>query len=66
MAGKIKKMLDQIVEVRSQGDRTLVLSTRTKLILKGLNPDTFSATSPDDPVVMVKVRKAAFDLGVTL
>ncbi len=44
----------------------MLLTTKTKLILKGFDPDRFSANSPDDPVVMAQVRAVATELGVLL
>ncbi len=66
MAGQIKKMLDTILAVRGKGNQVFIDGTRTKLILKGLNPDKFTLTSPDDPAVIARVRQAAADLGVSL
>ncbi len=39
-------------------------STKAKFIFKGVNPDRFDATSPDDPVVIDKVRAIAAELGI--
>ena len=66
MAGQIKKMIDSILEQRSKGNQTLLLATKTKLILKGLNPDQFTASSGDDPAVLEKTRAIAAELGITL
>lgn len=66
MAGEIKKMLDKLVSAKSGGNPTLVAVTKTKLILKGLNPDKFSATAADDPVVIRKVKAVAQEMGVSL
>ncbi len=66
MPGQIKTMLDSIMQQRSKGNATLLLTTKTKLILKGFDPDRFSANSPDDPVVMAQVRAVATELGVLL
>jgi len=44
--------------------RTLALTTKTKLVLKGLNPDRFNAGSPDDPAGIAKVQAIAAELGV--
>jgi hypothetical protein len=66
MAGDIKRTLDSIIEQRARGSATIALSTKTKLILKGLNPDRFTLTSPDDPAILSKVRAAAAELGVAL
>jgi len=63
MAGQIKHMLDAIVAQRSKGNSTLAMTTKTKLILKGINPDRFDGTSPDDPAVIARVRAIAAELG---
>lgn len=59
-------MIDSIIEQRAQGVPALVSTTRTKLILKGINPDKFTASSDDDPVVMEKLRALAQELGLSL
>jgi hypothetical protein len=64
MAGVIKRMIDSMVEQRARGNPTVALTTKTKLVLKGLNPDRFSASSPDDPATIAKLRAIATDLGV--
>jgi len=64
MAGVIKAMIESIVEQRAHGNPTVALTTRTKLVLKGLNPDRFTASSPDDPQTIAKVRAIAADMGV--
>jgi hypothetical protein len=66
MAGLIKSMLDTIVERRSHGNPILAQTTRTKLILKGVDPDGYSAASPDDPGVIARVRQIAADLQISL
>jgi len=66
MPGQIKHMLDSIMQQRSKGNATLLLTTKTKLILKGFDPDRFGADSPDDPVVMTRVRAVATELGIHL
>ncbi|HBS58322.1 MAG TPA: hypothetical protein DEA44_03535 [Firmicutes bacterium] len=66
MAGKIKQMIDQIIAKRANGNSAIEKVTRTKLVLKGVNPDNFTASSPDDADVMAKVRQIASELGVTI
>jgi hypothetical protein len=66
MAGQIKQMLDQIIESRSQGDPFLALTTKTKLVFKGINPEKYDGNSEDDPLVITKVRQIAAELGVAL
>lgn len=59
-------MIDTIIAKRSKGNPTIELTTKTKMILKGINPDRYTSTSEDDPVVIGKLRKVAAELGVTL
>ena len=64
MAGKIKSLLDAIIEKRSNGNPTLASTTKTKLILKGFNPDKYGPNSPDDPVVLKQIQNLAAKIGV--
>jgi hypothetical protein len=42
------------------------MATKTKLILKGLNPDKFTAATPDDPAIISKVIEVSREMGVRL
>lgn len=64
MAGQINSLIKAIIDKRAQGNPALVNTTRTKLILKGINPDHFSPTSPDDPAILQKVKAMAVEFGV--
>jgi hypothetical protein len=66
MAGRIKAMLDEIVRQKSGTNPTFAMATKTKLILKGLHPDKFTAASPDDPVLIQKTIAVAHEMGVRL
>ncbi|HEX2980344.1 MAG TPA: hypothetical protein VHO48_08780 [Anaerolineaceae bacterium] len=66
MAGKIKEMIDVIVADRAKGNATIALTTRTKVMLKGVNPDLYTEASPDDPVIIAKVRRIGEDFGIHL
>lgn len=66
MAGKIKEMIDCITTERAKGNSTIAITTRTKIMLKGVNPDLYTSDSPDDPLVIEKVRKIGQDFGVHL
>lgn len=66
MAGQIKEMIDRIVSQRSNGNSILVNTTKTKLILKGIQPDDYTSSSPDDPAVIARLRQIAAELEVTL
>lgn len=66
MAGKVKRIIDEIISQRSNGNPTLMMTTKTKLILKGVNPDKFTASSEDDPAMIQKALAVAKDMGVKL
>jgi hypothetical protein len=66
MAGQVRKMLDRIVAERSKGDNVLGMLTRAKLILKGFDPDRFTAATQDDAGAIARVKQIARELGVML
>ena len=66
MTGTAKKIVDKILEQKSQGNKTIRITTETKLILKGIDPNQFNSSTPDDPVVLEKLRRLASELGVQL
>jgi hypothetical protein len=66
MAGQIKQMIDSIVDQRAKGNLTIALTTKAKLVLKGVNPSAFDETSPDDPEVVARIRTIAADFGLCL
>ncbi len=66
MAGKIDHAITMIIQRKAKGNPTLMSVTKTKLILKGINPDKFGPNSPDDPAVLQKLKALAQELGVAL
>jgi len=66
MPGKVKKMIDQLITQKAGGNTVMANVLMTKLLLKGIDPSKFNATSPDDPTVIAKVTAAAKEMGVTV
>jgi hypothetical protein len=66
VTGTVKSMLETIISVRGKTNPTFVEATRAKLILKGLNPARFTASTPDDPQLVARVRAVAAEFGVNL
>jgi hypothetical protein len=64
MAGVIRSMIDSIVKQRAKGNEMIAMTTKTRLVLKGLNPDRFDRSSPDDPATIARVRAVAAEMGV--
>ncbi|MGI5938809.1 MAG: hypothetical protein ACOX7V_08610 [Methanoculleus thermophilus] len=66
MTGEIKRMIDLIIEKRSNGYEVLKNTTRTKLIIKGFNPDRWTSQSEDDPAKIAELKQIARDMGIEL
>jgi hypothetical protein len=64
LSGKIKKLIDQIIEERSNGNPAIAEMTIAKLILKGLNPNKFDSCSADNPEIISKLLDIAKQLNV--
>lgn len=66
MAGKIKRMIDLILEKRGRGNKILLNIIRTKLILKGINPDKYTLDAEDDETVITKLESLAQELEIAV
>lgn len=66
MPGKIRNIIDSLIETRSQGNPSLASTTRTKLLLKGIDSSKYTATSEDDAEVIMKIKLVAQEMGITL
>lgn len=66
MAGKVKALIDRLIELRTKGDKGLVAPLKIKLIMKGVDPDLFDANSSDDAAVIQRVTKIAREMGYEL
>lgn len=66
MTGETKRMIDLIIEKRSNGYEVLKNTTRTKLIIKGFNPDRWTSQSEDDPAKIAELKQIARDMGIEL
>lgn len=63
MAGKVKQLIDRLIELRTKGERGLVAPLKIKLIMKGVDPDLYDETSPDNPLIIQRVIAIANELG---
>jgi hypothetical protein len=62
MAGRIKTMIDSIIEQRAKGNTMLQGVLRTKLMLKGIDPKRYTAQSEDDPAIISKLEALVKEL----
>lgn len=59
-------MMDVIIAQRSKGNKAIARAVETKLILKGIDPQNYTSTSPDDPAVIRTLEDMARQLGVNV
>jgi hypothetical protein len=62
MAGKIKQMIDMIIAQRAKDNPMLAGVIKTKLMLKGIDPNKFTPQSDDDPAIIAKLEVVAKEL----
>jgi hypothetical protein len=65
-SGQIQRLILDIINSRSRGNPLIAKDIRTKLFLKGINIDGYGPDTPDDPVVLKKVKDLATTLGVAV
>jgi hypothetical protein len=56
MAGKIKQMIDTIISQRAKDNAMMAGIIKTKLMLKGIDPNKFTPQSADDQGVISKLE----------
>jgi hypothetical protein len=56
MAGRIREMIDTIIGHRAKDNPMLAGVIKTKLVLKGIDPNRFNRHSDDDPVIIAKLE----------
>ncbi len=62
MAGKIRRMIDSVIQQRAMGNPMLEKIIKTKMILKGVNPNKYTLDSEDDPAVLDKLERMVREL----
>lgn len=66
MTGRINNMINSIIDQRAKGNNAVATTMRTKLMLKGINPDKYDARSPDDERVIEKLQHLAKELNIKI
>ena len=57
MAGKIRQIIDEILNKRAKGNEMLTTIIQSKMLLIGVNPNRYTLQSADDPLI-IAVGKA--------
>lgn len=66
MAGQVHAVILKIIAARSNGNPALAQATSTKLLMKGIDPSKWNASSADDAAMLAKVKLAASEFGVSI
>jgi hypothetical protein len=61
MAGEVKRLIEELMRVRSKGNPALEPFVRVHLILNGIHPDEYTADSPSDPDLEQTLEKMIAD-----
>ena len=56
MAGRVHKLIEELVKLRSGGGSGTDHFVRAHLMLNGIDPSQFDETSVDDPNVVAKLQ----------
>jgi hypothetical protein len=61
VSGKIHRLIQELVQLRSKGRTEMTHFVRAHLMLSGIDPDQFTETSPDDPEVIARLQRMIAD-----
>jgi hypothetical protein len=56
MAGQVKKLIDEFVQLRTGGQEGLEHFVRAHLVLSGVNPSRYNESSPDNAAIEQKLK----------
>ena len=62
--GRVRRLIDRYLDLRSQGNETLLPFLRSHLILKGIRPDEWDDTTTDDPATIALLERLLEELDV--
>lgn len=61
MAGEVRRLIDELIRLRSKGKPSLEPFVRVHLMLAGIDPDRYGEDSPSDPAVEQTLQKMIAD-----
>jgi hypothetical protein len=61
MAGEVKRLIDELMRLRSKGNPSLEPFVRVHLMLNGIDPNQYTADSPSNPQVEQTLQKMIAD-----
>lgn len=64
--GKAKKMIDELIEKKAQGNSFQINNIKMKLMFKGIIPDDITNDTPDTEELISKIEGVAEQFEVSL
>ena len=64
--GRTKKLIDELIQKKSNGNAFQVSNVRMKLMFKGVLPDKIDDNTEDQEEIISKIFEVAKDFNVTL
>ena len=66
--GKAKKMIDELIEKKAQGNTFQINNIKMKLMFKGIMPDNITEATPDTDELISKIEGVAeqFEVNLTI
>ena len=64
--GKAKKLIDELIEKKAQGNAFQVSNVKMKLLFKGIIPDKITDDTPDTDEIIAKIYEVAKEFNITL
>ena len=66
MSGKVHFMLKTFFTKRTEGKEYLIASETIKLIMKGIDPALYTPETPDDLIIINRLRRIAREMSIQL
>ena len=64
--GKAKKLIDELIEKKAQGNAFQISNVKMKLLFKGIIPDQITNDTPDTDEIINRIYEVASDFNITL
>jgi len=64
--GKTKRLIDELIEKKANGNSFQVSNIKMKLMFKGIMPDKINEDTPDSEEIILKIYEVAKDFNINL
>ncbi|MGM0529993.1 MAG: hypothetical protein ACQER7_01425 [Bacteroidota bacterium] len=64
--GKAKKMIDELIEKKAQGNNFQITNIKMKLMFKGINPEDITDETSDTDELISKIEEVAEQFNINL